>query len=322
MYGPIILADSFVSTGEAKVITMRSDFDWFNLYNYTRIAAGGANTVVQAYWQRGMADGAGIGYTKLAAGNSMVPAAIAAPDGFTLVDTSNEADRYGARRAVTNVNGLVVATANTNGLYDGDVIRFDSIINAEQLNGISYTIDTITPGVSFQLSYSPNIANTAITGNYRKVNYIDLNYPNPRYISAITQAAQAVVTFTMTHTFKVGEQIRFNAPVSATGYPVYGMQQIYGKTATITAIDAVNNTVTIDLDTTAYDAFVFPTAITAALAGAYTPAQAVAVSTVGTNQAVVNPFNNGNIIGMYLGEDVYGTADDVIYWTAGKAFGM
>jgi hypothetical protein len=57
----------FTSTGANKILNIRSDVDWINVYNYTAAAQAAADLGFQYYFQRGMAQGTGIIYTKLGA---------------------------------------------------------------------------------------------------------------------------------------------------------------------------------------------------------------------------------------------------------------
>jgi hypothetical protein len=72
--------------------------------------------------------------------------------------------------------------------------------------------------------------------------------PNLQYIENITQAWQAVVTFTTTTNFTVGEWISFRIP------PSNGMIQLNNQTGLIIAINA--NVVTINVNTLGFWPFV------------------------------------------------------------------
>jgi hypothetical protein len=73
--------------------------------------------------------------------------------------------------------------------------------------------------------------------------------PNLQYIANITQAQQAVVTFTANHNFTLWEWISFRVP------PQNGMIQLNNQKALIVALTP--NTVTIDLDTLFFYPFIF-----------------------------------------------------------------
>lgn len=73
--------------------------------------------------------------------------------------------------------------------------------------------------------------------------------PNLQYISNITQASSAVVTFTTNHNFTVGEWISFRVP------PPNGMIQLNNQKALIISITA--NTVTIAVDSLNFYPFIY-----------------------------------------------------------------
>lgn len=73
--------------------------------------------------------------------------------------------------------------------------------------------------------------------------------PNLQYITNITQAQQAVVTFQDNTNFTLGEWISFRIP------PTNGMIQLNNQKARIVAITP--NTATIDIDTLEFYPFIF-----------------------------------------------------------------
>ncbi len=75
-------------------------------------------------------------------------------------------------------------------------------------------------------------------------------YPQYQFISGITNAQQAVVTFTTAHMFTPGEIVgmRVTKP--------YGMFEINLQDALVLSI--TSQTITIDVDTTNYTPFIYP----------------------------------------------------------------
>ncbi len=73
--------------------------------------------------------------------------------------------------------------------------------------------------------------------------------PNLQYIIDITQASEAVVTFSTNHNFTLGEWISFRVP------PPNGMIQLNNQKALI--IDLTSNTVTIQVDTLQFYPFIY-----------------------------------------------------------------
>ena len=320
----IIQQGSFVSTGAAVTIPLRSSVDWMHTWNYTQMGAGAA-TATEFLWQRGMPTGGGLYYFH-AAGNAILSSGIvAAPAGFTYVDSS--VSSLGVPVAVTNVTAALpplVLTGNTQGMVtnDGHVIRLYNIVGGQQFGGIDYSIGAVVNNTSIALAYSSQPI-AATTGFYRIIASsptAGLFYPRRRVATIITQAAQAVVTTSVQHGFVVGEEVRFKIPAA------YGMIELDGLTGTIVAIDAAvgptHNTLTVNIDTTGFTPFAFP--LTAA--APFTPAE---VFPIGEDPTYTNLLddatNNTGYIGMVLAGGATGPSGanaDVIYWQAGKSFNM
>ncbi len=72
--------------------------------------------------------------------------------------------------------------------------------------------------------------------------------PNLQYISNITQASQAIVTFTANHNFTLGEWISFRIP------PANGMIQLNNEKALIIVLTPT--TVTINVDSLQFYPFI------------------------------------------------------------------
>lgn len=314
-YDTLVQQGTFTSDGTSHIVTLRGDVDWMWVYNRTNIAAGGGGDIAQAYWQRGMTTGRGVGYDKLAADDSLEIYQLAANAGFTYIDTST--DTLGAAVATTQINGAappVVSTGNTAGLADGDVVRIINQIGAQQLGGMDFTIDTIVANTSFELANMATIVTTgAAAGIYRRVPTTHPSfYPSTRYISAITQAANAVVTVTVDHTFQVGQEVRFKVPA------IYDMVEMDDLSGTVTAVAI--STITVDIDSTAFTAFAFP--LTAEVP--FTPAIVVPY---GTDSGSTNEFDPSvrDVDQIYMllaagNNSPAGANNDEIMWVAGRSF--
>lgn len=72
-------------------------------------------------------------------------------------------------------------------------------------------------------------------------------YPSIAYIQAITNAVNAVVTFTADHEFTPGEIVSFRVG------PLFGMNEINNVQTRV--LLTTNNTITIELDTTTWTPF-------------------------------------------------------------------
>jgi hypothetical protein len=116
----------------------------------------------------------------------------------------------------------------------------------------------------------------------------------------------------VTHGFSVDEVVRFIVPSD------FGMTQLDNLTGKITAVNTTTNTITVDIDSSAFTAFAWPAASSAPL----NFAQVVPVGIDGSN-SVSDATDNVSFIGMELGagaDGPAGSSSDVIYWRAGKAF--
>lgn len=323
-FGETMLQGRFTQGGVAtnKLITLRSDVDWMEVYNVTQAAATN-DFATQFYWQRGMdgsaANGAGIYFNKTGGGNGIEQQVAAAGTGFVLVDSSQQTP--GAPVAITASTNVVapVFSAATAGLAVGSIVRLtmDAASGVRNLGGLDIEVGAINPGVSFTAAY--NFANgpgVGTGGSYRIIAYDPIFYPNTRQIANVTAANPAVVTTTVSHQYTAGQVIRFNIPSA------YGMVELDGLEATITAVTA--GTLTLDLDTSTFTAFTFP------LNGAVPFTQA-SLSPVG--EAARAPYSNlfddstfnQSYLGMVLVAGNFGpggNANDVIYWRAGTSFSV
>lgn len=329
MSNTTILQGRFTATGSNVLIPLRAGITWMNTYNITAMNDGSDLICTQAYWQFGMPDEAGILYTNY---NDTIDSNLpvySTSNGFTYIDTS--ASTYGVVNAtITAISTAAIPVATnsgTNGLIAGDVVRLFRVTNARQLAGYDFTVGQNTLSTTtFSLDYMAQLPLAGTTGSWMKVDSNPIFYPNMRYISSISKASQAVVEFTVTHGYKVGQTIRFNVPSA------FGMIEINGLQGTIVAVSntASVNTVTVDIDSSSFTTFAFPTNAVAT-ASAFTPATVVPV---GQNTPVsldegVNILSDATVntaelvMVLHGGADAAGgAASDVIYWTAGTSFSV
>lgn len=331
-FDTIIQQGRFTADGNAKVLQIRSDFDWIEVFNETAAAQAAADLGYKFYWQKGMTNGAGFVHTILGtvANDPVTVGAIAASAGFTVIDTSGAL--LGSSVAITagtNITEPVFTTGSTAGLVTGSIVRLSGMTGQTNLNGYDFAIDTVVTNTSFKmaaaLATAPGAAATA--GAYRIVNFEPEYYPPFRYITNITQAASAVVTVSVPSLYKVGQKIKFSVPDAK-----FGMVEMDGLEGTVTAVvDTVGTqTVTVDIDSTGFSAFTFPTGAQA-LAGGFSKAMVYPVG-MNTAQALSSGVDvlgdavyNTGYIGVRLAAGTAspaGQAADVISWRAGKSFSV
>lgn len=320
--GSIIQQGRFTSDGGQKTLSIRSDLDWMYVYNYTNASAQGDDSV-QFYWQRGMAAGTGLRYFKDGASNNLNMLNMGS-DGFTLIDTSsNPLGNAVAVSGVSNATQPLVTTGNTGTMGVGSIVRLSQVSELPNLMGIDFEIGAITPNTNFTVAYVlanvPGAVGT--TGFYRHVKYDPLYYPRRRYIVNVTQAAQAVVTFSVTHGYTVGQELRFHVD------PSNDMIELDGLKGTVLAINTTNNTVTVDIDSSAFTAFAFQIPADSP----FSPAHAVPIGmdTAEALDASVDILSdatrNTALIGVVLGaggDAPGGGNNDVMYWVCGKSYNV
>jgi len=339
MNNTIIQQGSFVSNQNNQFLQIRSGVDWIETYNYTQaLAVQIAPVGVKFYWQKGMPAGSAFETTKGvlgAAGEFVV-----ATGGFTPLDTTVTpmGTLYTDITAVSNAAIPVVTSAlatAANGLTPGDVVRLTNVVGGRQISGMDFTIGYSTPvpgnpiAGTFSLEYMPQMV-AATTGNWQKVNNGSFGapfYPARRFITAVSQAAQAVIRLSVRHRYVVGQKVRVSIPAA------YGMT-LPPTIATIVAVNtataSTGNTITVDIDTTGLAPFVFPLTAVAAVGMNFAQVVPVGEDTSqallsGTNilsDATVNDSSYGILLAGGTVDTPAGMNNDVIYWRAGTSFNV
>jgi len=308
----LIASGSFTSDGAAKEIALRSDFDVFRVWNRTQSATTQATgRGCKFEWQRGQADGEAFMFTKQNAANAL-DLEVVTSGGFTRVDQSSQV--LGAAQAtsgtdVTAANPPVV-TVTAHGYSNGDRVRIYGTTGMLQIAGYDFTIGNVSTN-DFELSYidGSGFAAVATAGFVRKVPNNPIYSPQANRITGISAANPMVVTLAVTHGLSVGEKLRLK--VSSD----YGMVEANDLIGEITAVSTANNTVTLDIDSSAFTAFAFPTSAVAA--AGVTPAHIVPVGDAASTLA--GSMDNTAQIVMELGggaDGPAGSSSDVIYWEA------
>lgn len=323
----VIQQGRFTSAGTAETIKLRSDIDWMEVYNLTIADAAQTTAVgVEYYWQRGFAADRGWEYKKSNAANAADLSDYLATGGFTYVDSSgNPNDALNATGTdVSNAAIPVVTNSGVNALVAGDVVRLINITTGQQLGGMDFTVGHNTLGdTTFSLDYMAQVA-TATTGSWRRIKFDPLYYPRHRAITAITAATSAVITMSVTHGYKVGQAIRFVVPAA------FAMIEMDNLVGTITAIDTTlttGNTITVDIDSSAFTAFAFPVSADVPFSAAL--AIPVGMDTAQALSSAVDILSDATLNEGYIGMTLAaganspaGATSDVIYWKAGKSFNV
>lgn len=281
----ILTGGSFTSTGAGVKIPLPSSADYFKTWNITQMPLAPATpVVVMAEW---FGPKFGLGQTaandglrwKKSANTSVLNldtfATSTASNGFTYVSSIPyvEAQSAAAITAITNANPAVVTQVNT--YTDGDILRFYSTTGMLQIGGMDFQISSVS-GAGYTLLGLPATASNGFAaagtaGFTRRISKLAVD-PEYLYITNISQATQAVVSTSVdpSFTYVVGMKIHLSVPFS------FGMYQANQLTATIIAVNAVAASgdigaynLTVDLDTTAFNAFAFPASTSSPTAGLF-----------------------------------------------------
>jgi hypothetical protein len=323
-----LLTGSFTSDGATKNISLPSGYDSFEMLNITDIgSAESATPVMRAQGTSSMSAGSAYYNLKTSGAATNALELSTTSGGFTFV-TDSASTAIGASVAlnsteINRANPAVADTATTTGLVDSvSVVRLFNTTGMLQVSGMDFTVGTIVASTSFQLKYLNNsgFAADATSGQYRIINADPRFYPRNRYITAITAASSAVITLSVTHGYTVGQAVRIIVP------DAFGMTQIDGLLGTITAISTANNTITVDINSTGFTAFAFPTSATAATGVTF--AQVVPVGEAAINsssQAYGNLLDdatdNTSYTGISIGTTVQ-TTGKVYQWFARKGVSL
>ena len=231
---------------------------------------------IEWFWYRSMGQGVARGIVQTSDGtNPAMIARVITADGITTYDTANPPTFAGlATTVISAANPAVCTMAETGTISVGDIVRVTGSTGMLQIAGYDFQVRAVSNDASVTLMIdSSGFAAAATAGTVTKF-IPNRMYPRYRYISSITQAAQAVVSFTVNNDFTPGEIVSFR--VSSA----YGMDDINNVTARVLSVtnSSTASSITIDLDTTGYTAFAFPTS---------------AVADAGVSPAVCVPSGSG-----------------------------
>lgn len=311
----LVASGNFTSDGTAKNISLRSDFDFFETENHSQMAtqqATGRGVIFQ--WRKGYATDSALEIKKTNSTDAL-NGVVVTSGGFTRVDQSDQSLGVAKATSGTDVSRAnpAVVTVTAHGYSNGDRIRIYGTTAMLQIAGMDFTIGSVMTN-SFTLAYldSSGFAADATAGFVRKVPNNPIFFPQNLYITNITQASQAVVTLSVTHGMAIGGKVRFIVT------DANGMSEMNELIGTIVDVDTSANTVTVDIDSTGFTAWTFPTSAVAALG--YTQAQMVPVGEI--NSILTQATQNNAKIIMQLAagaQSPAGSTSDVIYWRAWKA---
>lgn len=276
-----MLTGTFTSDGLARQLSLPSGYDSIELINITDIGSAAANTnVMRAKGYSSLPAGSAYLNLKTNAAATLAIESMITTAGFTFMPDSADQTPGAAVAvtAITNATPAVVSSASA--AVVGDIVRVYGTTGMLQVAGWDFSVTVVNPGVAQTLGYLPaaGFAAAATAGFIRVIPFNPRYYPRSRRITAITQAASAVITLSVTHGYTVGQAVRIMVPAG------WGMTQMNGLLGTITAINTATNTITVNINSTGFNAFAFPTS---ALASNFSVPQVIPVG-----EAATSPYEN------------------------------
>jgi len=255
------LSGTFTSDGTAESISLPSGYNYFEMVNITDAGSAAANTnVMRARAYSSLPDGYAFRNLKTSGAATLAIESMITTAGFTFVGDSG-LQTPGAAATITGItNASPAVVSSASGAVVGDIVRIYNTTAMLQVASLDFTVTAVNPGVTQTLGYldASGFGAAATGGSIRVIPYDARFYPRSRYVTKITQAASAVITLSVTHGYTAGQKVRIKVPTD------FGMTEMNDQLATITAIDTANNTITVDVDSSAFTAFAYPTSATAA----------------------------------------------------------
>lgn len=343
----IITQGSFTSSGVGVRIPLPSSANYFKTVNKTQIATTQATgRCVMGEWYSGIFnDNDGIRWKKTnstSAMNADLFSTSTASDGFTYVTVAPSYEAYVSGFSSTQANPAVVTQTNT--YSNGDIVRLKTATGDLVLGGMTFQISSVS-GAGYTLLGLPATAANGFTAisaaSTSRISKYAAVEPEFLYVTAVANASLldtprsgAVISVSVdpANYYVVGMKVRFSIPSG------FGMTQLNGLTGTITylneartgAANVASYNMVVDIDISAFNAFVFPASTTSptqplfatvAPAGAKTAYDPVTGVQTGYN-FTLQPFHTGQFTPyMYLGagaQSPAGSSGDVIIWQALK----
>lgn len=331
----IVTQGSFTSTGANINIPLPSSADYFVTTNLTQMPLAPATGVcIRGEWYKGLsAINDGIRWKKLDSVNTIkidTFATSTASNGFTYVSVPPQPEAAVTGTAITAATPAVVASTNT--YSEGDYVTLYGTTGMLQISGMTFQISTVS-GSGYTLLGLPaaGFAAAATALVSRRVSKTMPVEPRTMFVTAISKATNAEITFSEAHSYVLGQLVHFSVPQS---FGMKEMDQLTGRVVSITGVNTPTGSdvykLTVNIDTSTFTTFAFPASSgspTTALFATMSPAgqqvirNATTLAQVGYNTSYA-PFHSGQFVPYMLvsggAQSPGGAASDVIVYTAYK----
>lgn len=330
----VIDGGSFTSSTTAYQVALSDQPDLFWIRNRTAWGDDAAETSVESWWRRGMAAGAAQTTDQAVTSGALSSEAVTS-GGFTFINTSSPPSFAGL--ATTNIAGdtgtFVLTMAETGSIAVGDTVRLYATTGELQIAGYSFEVTAVTNDTSITLGYMASAVSAGGLATFAAaatagtvVKYIpNRMYPRWTYIAMITAAAQAVVYFTYPNDYTPGEILSFRVPDE------FGMLEMNNVQARVLSVtnSATVSSVTLDLDTSGFTTFAFPTSAIAAAgvspavcvpssSGVVPDSGSATIPQIPEGTQLRDAFDNRNRYVMDMGANVITSTSAVYDWIAVK----
>lgn len=296
----------FTASGTSGFVNLPFQPDFVELWNLTNIQAAPAqNKVTRAWWDNKLLNAgspqANVTMLELYPSGSSTFVSFdtivnsAASPGINAFSAGQLLQFGPTQQVVASTKGTTTSfQVTSHGYAVGDVVLFEGLFQSSttgmpQMNGIPFTVATVTDANNFIVNWNSNNASytnlsaSPSSAKVKKILYPYLYLPGSSVISAITLGATTTIDTTSAHNFRVGQEVAFRIPSQwgtaelnslpntlVPGSPVYGF---------VTAVTDYN-TVVVNINSSSYTAFTTNVAVSS-VPGLSFP-QIVAVGDVNT----------------------------------------
>ncbi len=234
----IVTQDSYTSDGADKQINLPSSADYFVTTNITQMPLAPATPVViRGEWYKNVfAINDGI-RGKKSANTSVINIdtfkTSTASNGFTYVSTPPQPEAAVTGTAITAATPAVVASTNT--YSEGDYVTLYATTGMLQISGMTFQISTVS-GSGYTLLGLPaaGFAAPATALISRRVAKTMPVEPRTMFITAISQATNAEITFSEAHSYVAGQLVHFSVP---SAFGMTQMNQLTGRVISVTGVN-------------------------------------------------------------------------------------
>lgn len=318
------------ATPIVQIVNLPSSADYFKVWNLTQAAASTPTAGVLFEWFKGITpvNGALMTYKS---GSSVLNQTTITTGGFTY--QSKYPDPEAALTGSTITNATPAVATVTNSYNNGDRVVIYNSVGALMYSGMTFTVSSVSSG-GFTLLGLNTPGSAATSFFVRRIAPAARVEPRFFYITAITQANQAVVTLSEAHDYVVGMKVEFTIPGSFGMVQLNNFNQPQNLPAVITAVTTY--TITVNVNTSSFTPFAFPLSsgspttqlfATVAPAGASTQVTGNPPNQVVTGYnfqyqpfrtGIFTPYMQLNLGNSTAGFNTAGQAGDQLVWQALK----